>query len=213
MTLSNLESVLNHEFKDKDLLTHALTHRSFSYENSVPNNERLEFIGDSILGMIIATELFQQFPFKNEGDLTKLRSALVSRESLSVVALKINLNSYLKLGAGQRSNATINADTLEALIAALYLDGGFEITRAFVLKHIFNTKTEFIDYKSTLQEKLQSLGRSPRYVLLDQYGPDHKKVFTVKCETTSIEWFLGFGPSIKLAEQNAAKQALESLTF
>ena len=204
--------LLGHSFRTPELLTRALTHRSLSSETSsrdLPNslqdpnadNEQLEFLGDSILGMIVAEALFRLFPASREGELTRLRASLVSRKSLAEAAGRIGLGPFLRLGRGEaqtggRQKPAILADAFEALIAALYLDGGLGTARHFIDRHLIQPAMPTLhaalvpgtlfsgavgDHKSALQERLQAAGRGqPLYVLTAQSGPDHLKRFHVQ---------------------------------
>lgn len=218
--MENLEKKIGYTFKNKELLKTALTHSSFANEQggNVKYNERLEFLGDSVLGIITAEYLFinhRDFP---EGELTKVRSALVCEKALFNFATEIGLGEYLFLGKGEantggRERPSILADAFEALIAAIYLDGGMEQAKAFVLRFIKKAQNEAIevntDYKTKLQEIIQ---KNPEerveYVIIDETGPDHDKRFIVGVKLNSNIIGKGEGRSKKQAEQLAAKEAL-----
>jgi ribonuclease-3 len=238
-----LEEVLGYRFSRPELLEQALTHTSQAreLEASRPlepgrrgDNEQLEFLGDAILGLITSQELFQHFPNFREGELSKLRAHLVSEKHLIRVAKELEIGHYLRLGRGEeksggRNKTALLVDALEAVLAALYLDGGVEVTRRLVLQYIVAPELERIarngsslpvtDYKSALQEKLQAFGRpQPSYVLVKEQGPEHRKTFTVEArlqaeDTQDKAEFVGRaeGSTKKDAEQDAARQVLEHL--
>jgi len=214
------------KFKNIQLLDIAFHHRSFSNEHtdSSINNERLEFLGDSVLGMIVAAELYLAHPDKSEGDLAKIKAAVVSEDSLFPIALNLNIDQYLMLGHGEevsggRKKKALLADALEALIGALYLDSGFKAVQQFVLKIIEpqmqlveQNKHQYRDYKSLLQEYVQKKYRIiPKYVLVETSGPDHDRVFQVKVVIKDKEYESAFGKSKKEAEQAAAELAWKVL--
>jgi ribonuclease-3 len=220
--MERLEKNLKYTFKNKELLINALAHSSYTNEkkNGMTSNERLEFLGDSVLSIIVSDYLFKNFPNMPEGELTKLRASLVCEKSLCGFSRSLDIGSYLKLGKGEdkgggRERDSILADAFEAVLAAMYLDGGYEIARKhalrFVLREIEHPEEDvFKDYKTVLQEIIQ---RNPEetvtYVLVDQKGPDHDKIFTVEVMLNSNAIGKGCGKSKKQAEQMAAKQALE----
>ncbi|MCH8150037.1 MAG: ribonuclease III [Planctomycetes bacterium] len=218
MPSSQLESRLRYEFRNAELLRQALTHRS----HSATHNERLEFLGDSILGLVICEELFSRQPTWLEGDLTKVKSVVVSRKVCAYIADEIGLTDLLILGNGVSANSdlpmSLRAAVFESAIGALYLDGGLEVTRRFVLEAMAETIDECAEsdthenFKSVLQQHAQRfLSASPRYEALDEQGPDHSKCFEV-CVVISGERFPGaWGPTKKQAEQSAARRALEVL--
>ena len=211
------------QFSDLRLLNLAFTHTSFSNEcKSAPdNNERLEFLGDSVLGMVTAEYLFSSFTRFHEGEFSKIKAVVVSEESLSEVALRMQFNRYILVGRGERSQGgslkkAILADSMEAVIAALYLDQGLEVARRFVLSFIpqqvesfLENKLAYKDYKTELQEYLQKRrGKVPRYVLVSQSGPDHDQVFSVSVELGTKVYGPAEGRNKKSAEQAAARMAL-----
>lgn len=218
--LSALEKKIGHAFKKRSLLTQAVTHSSYSNENkNLPFNERLEFLGDAVLSLISADFLYNKFPSMAEGELTKLRSALVCTASLSEYARNISLGDYLLLGKGENANGGRERDSnlenaFEALIAALYLDDGIECARNFVIPFLENSvethHISFKDYKTKLQEIVQeSHEETLNYVITNVSGPDHDKRYEIEVHLNSNVIGKGMGRSKKQAEQEAAKQALQ----
>ena len=213
-----LQEVLHYTFKNPALLRIAMTHTSFANESKVPSthNERLEFLGDSVLSVVVADYLFHHSK-RPEGELTRMRASLVSEEALFQFAQEIHLGDYLRLGRGEdlgggRNRPSVVSDAFEALIAALYLDGGMETARKFILPFITEGKTAEEDYKTRLQEVVQqSPDAALRYEVVDETGPDHDKKFTVSVWRNGTHLADGIGRSKKAAEQNAAKKALEKL--
>jgi ribonuclease-3 len=223
---NELQKILGVPFQQQELLTQALTHSSYANENpgtAPASNERLEFLGDAILGLIVAENLFLDFPAMAEGEMTRLRSILVKQETLARVAESIDLGDYLYLGKGEESSGGREkpanlARALEALIAAVYLDHGFPVTEQFVLEildaELLRTLYQgtIIDYKSQLQEMLQAKAQqTPVYVLIETSGPDHDKKFTVEVKLGNDVLAAGTGRSKKKAETEAARIALEKL--
>lgn len=219
--MTDLQKTAGYTFNDETLLKTALTHSSFSNEKGLKeNNERLEFLGDSLLGLITAEYLYSNFGKEREGDLTKLRALLVCESSLYGFANQISLGDYLLLGKGEeqtggRKRPSILADAFEALIAAIYLDGGIEMVRSFVLRFIkpaVSGINAVDDYKTILQEKIQRVkGSTIRYEQTGETGPDHDKVFKMVVIINGKSAGEGSGRSKKEAEQQAAKSALELL--
>jgi ribonuclease-3 len=226
-----LEARIGYRFRDRGLLEHALTHRSRVHEDAsggVFDNESMEFLGDSILGFVIAAMLFREFPHHNEGQKSKLKASLVSAASLARLAEKLDLGEFLILGRGEektggRRKAAIIADCYEALIAAIYLDGGIEPAQRFVESQFAELVQEARrtgaaasftdDWKSALQEFLQSQGRGlPAYRLAGEVGPDHHKRFVVEVVVEGQPLAQAEGRSKKEAAQSAARAALEKLT-
>ncbi len=219
--LEKLQQSVGYKFKDEHLLQRALTHTSYANEcNEGHNksNERLEFLGDSVLGIITAEHFYLNFKDLPEGELTKLRAATVCENSLSSFARQLGLGEYLLLGKGEMCTGgsdrpSILADAFEALIAAIYLDGGIEEAKKFVLKYVDKAVEEhrgFKDYKTVLQEVIQkNPGEVIEYVLVKESGPDHNKRFEVEVHLNSNVIGKGVGTSKKKAEQLAAKEALE----
>lgn len=219
--MNGLEDNLQYKFKDKNLLIHALTHSSYANELRDPRacNERLEFLGDSVLSVVVADYLYKTYPDKPEGELTKLRASLVCEKSLCEFSKKLCIGDYLRLGKGEdlnggRNRPSILADAFEAVLAAMYLDGGMEVARKhimrFVLDELEHTEDEvFKDYKTSLQEIIQQNPEEQlTYVLTSESGPDHDKSFTVEVHLNSNIIGSGTGKNKKQAEQEAAKQAL-----
>jgi ribonuclease-3 len=234
LPLDNLEKSLRHQFANRELLQQALTHSSFARESPEPigDNEQLEFLGDAVLQLIASQELFQRFPSYQEGELSKLRAHLVNANHLVQCALELELGSYLRLGKGEektggRRKTAMLADTVEATLAALYLDGGLFVARAFVLSHILEPELQRLaeagdevlvaDHKSRLQETLQASGcPEPRYELVGEEGPAHHKSFTMQVVVLNPDdqtefVAAGSGNTKKAASQLAAQKALERL--
>lgn len=219
--LSSLENNIGYVFENKSILKQALTHSSYANENrnSDPFNERLEFLGDAVLSLISADFLYRRFPSMPEGDLTKLRSGLVCTASLSEYARQISLGDFLLLGKGEDANGGRERNSnlenaFEAVIAAVYLDGGIECARKFVLRFLdVSVETRHInfkDYKTKLQEIVQeSHEETLNYVVTNVSGPDHDKRYEIEVHLNSNVIGKGTGRSKKQAEQEAAKQALE----
>ena len=216
--LQLLEKVIGYKFKQQDLLELALTHRSVRGKN----NERLEFLGDSILNFIIAEFLFKKFEDIDEGDLSRLRSQLVKEQTLSEIAVTINISDYLKLGEGELKSSgwrrpSIMADTIEAIIGALFLDGGIDASHQFISKYYekkiksIDPKKIMKDSKSVLQESLQARKISlPLYEIVSIEGEDHSQIFKISCSIPKLEiQSQGQGTSRKVAEQEAALLALK----
>lgn len=224
--ISKFEDTINYKFKNKSYILEALTHSSYSNENkNYKFNERLEFLGDSVLSIVISDYLFKKENNLPEGELTKLRANIVCEESLSEVAGQIHLGEYLLLGKGEeatggRDRISILADALEAIIAAIYLDGGLEEASKFIfrfMEEIIENSIEgkiFRDYKTYLQEILQSKGEQHIwYKLIEEKGPDHNKRFVMEVGINDKVLGVGEGKSKKDAEQVAAKSALKSQKF
>ena len=225
--LSKLEKIINYKFNDINLLNQALTHKSFAHENIIKDNERLEFLGDAVLQFIISDYLMEHYPNFSEGMLSKFRAVLVSETRLNVIARKINLGIYLNIGKGEevtggRDKSSILADTLEALLAAIYLDskeraGNREILRVIIQlfsAEILNAETTFtnIDHKTDLQEYVQKnrLGEL-KYQIIDEFGPDHQKEFITALLINDQIVGTGRGRSKKISEQNAAIDSLKKM--
>lgn len=215
-----LEAKIGYEFKDKALLQRALTHSSYANEHhhEKQDNERLEFLGDSVLGFITAEYLFKNHKDLPEGELTKLRAYAVCEKSLFGFAKEIRLGDFIELSNGEektggRERPSVLSDAFEALIAAIYIDAGIDTAREFVLEFIepcLNEKPNFKDYKTTLQEVIQkNHGDVLSYVLVEESGPDHDKCFKVEAHLNSNVIGTGIAGSKKKAEQEAARQALE----
>ena len=219
--LSQLEEKIEYRFKNKSLLRQALTHSSYANENRGVSsfNERLEFLGDAVVSIASAELLFRKFPDMPEGELSKLRSSLVCTASLSDFAKEISLGEFLYLGKGEentggRERLSILENTFEALTAAIYLDGGLECAREFVLRFLSESLSthhiSFKDYKTLLQEVVQqNQGETLNYVITGESGPDHDKRFEAEVHLNSNVIGRGTGKSKKQAEQEAAKEALQ----
>jgi ribonuclease III len=234
-----LEKVLGHVFASPDLLHQALTHSSQARESEATrptaierakDNEQLEFLGDAVLGLVATEELFRRFPQFSEGQLSKLRAHLVSKNHLINIAERLELGRYLRLGRGEeksggRGKSALLVDALEAVLGAIYLDAGFETARSLIVRHVLSPELEeFIssgkaakvtDYKSALQEKLQATNRpQPVYVMVKESGPEHQKTFTIEARLLAMGdgqvEFVGRaqGSTKKTAEQDAARQVL-----
>ena len=218
--IRELQEKLGYKFADESLLIRALSHSSYVNENhsAGDSNERLEFLGDSVLGLVTAENFYTNYKKLPEGELTKLRAATVCEKSLAGFAQQLDLGKYLLLGKGEnltggRNRPSIQADAFEAIIAAIYLDGGMEEARKFVLKYIdeaIRQHQSFKDYKTMLQEVVQrNPGEIVEYVLVGESGPDHDKRFAVEVHLNSNVIGKGIGKSKKRAEQEAAREALE----
>lgn len=227
MELSKLEKTIGYKFTDKDLLKEALTHRSYLNENpkwDVQDNERLEFLGDAVLELSVTEELFKRFPEQKEGALTSYRAALVNYVMMAKIAMEINLEKFVLLSRGEardsgKAREVILANAMEALIGAIYLDGGQEAARAFVNRFVLDHLEEVLragtykDSKSMLQEKVQEKMKiTPVYKVLSEAGPDHAKVFTVGVYFGEKLIAKGVGQSKQEAEADAAKEALSDLS-
>ena len=217
---AQLEEKLGYHFKDKTLLTTALTHTSYANESRTPvqHNERLEFLGDSVLSVVAADYLFHHST-RPEGELTRMRASLVSEDALFQFAQEIELGTYLRLGRGEelgggRERPSVVSDAFEAVIAALYLDGGLEVARSFIQPFLTEGKTAEEDYKTKLQEVIQQNPEEKlEYVVTGESGPDHDKHFTVEVHLNSNVIGKGGGRSKKEAEQQAAREALELMGY
>ena len=217
-TPEELEATLHYHFKNRDLLITALTHSSYANEAKAPTkyNERLEFLGDSVLSLVVANYLFRHST-RPEGELSRMRASLVSEEALFQFAKEIDLGAYLRLGRGEelgggRERPSVVSDAFEAVIAALYLDGGMEAARSFILPFITEGKTAEEDYKTKLQEVIQQNPEDKlSYAVTGESGPAHDKRFEVTVLLNGSAMAAGTGRSKKAAEQQAAKAALRKL--
>lgn len=222
MDLASCEKNIGYTFKNKGLLKEALTHTSYAYENRVKSNERLEYLGDSILEFVISEYLFSKYTKLSEGEMTKVRAYSVCEDSLYTVAVKHNFSDFLFLGKSEQlshgTKKAILADTVEAVIAAIYLDSNLENAEKFILDNI-TEQIEYAsknvgmkDYKTTLQEKLQVHGDvSIKYNIISETGPDHNKEFTAELVINNKKMQTGTGKSKKAAEMEAARKTLEEL--
>ncbi len=225
-TITELENVLGYSFKNRQILMNALTHRSFFHENpdkAQDYNERLEFLGDSVLGFVIVEYLYLSDSSLTESIMAKAKSYLVKESVLSEIAASLSLGKYLRLGKGEestggRTKRSLLADAVEAVLGAVYLDGGYEDARRLILG-LFQDKIgsvlksgKFHDFKTELQEKTQFLFNSiPEYRMIKQEGEEHNKIFTVDVHIAGTKFGTGFGKSKKEAETNAAQEALREL--
>jgi ribonuclease-3 len=224
MDFGVFEKSIGIEFKNKELLKQAFIHRSYLNENrsiKLEHNERLEFLGDAVLELVITDYLYKKYPEKNEGDLTAYRSSLVNSVTLATSAEEVGMNSFLLLSKGEskdtgRARQVILANTFEALVGALYMDQGYEIAQKFISNQLFGLiegiveNKSFIDAKSRFQEEAQErVGATPVYKLLKENGPDHNKVFTVGVFLREEMIVEGEGKSKQESEQDAAEKALK----
>lgn len=223
--VDELQKTIGHRFGDMELLLTAMTHSSWANEQAVPveHNERLEFLGDAVLELCVSEELFRRFPSAREGDLTRMRSRLVSKPSLEGVARDLHLDTCLQLGRGEesqggRERGTLLSDALEAMLGAVFLDAGYPVAKAVVMSILGEHFPEAVsplrtkDYKSQLQEITQRLFKErPVYVLLGSKGPEHDKQFDVRVQLPDGTVHEATGPSMKRAEQMAAAQAVTAL--
>jgi ribonuclease-3 len=225
--LARLSALIGYEFRNPALLRRALTHRSYANEQPDPrpaHNEALEFLGDAVLEFLISAWLFEIFPGETEGTLSKLRAHTVSSQSLQRQAARIDLGSYMLLNRGEektggRAKSTIQVDAYEAVIAAIYLDGGIGAADEFVRRQfaeriaaIDPQQIVVVDYKTALQERLQAHGLpAPQYFIVDTLGPDHRRIFEAEARVGSRPLAIGAGTSVKSAHQSAARAALERL--
>lgn len=224
MELTDLETKLQIKFQNPAILRNALVHRSYlneKKEEKPESNERLEFLGDSVLSLVTSQYLYQKYPHHPEGLLTNYRSSLVKTQTLAKVAQELDLGKFLFLSKGEeesggRENLSLLADTLEAIIGAIYLDQGFLSCQNFINSFLFPLlpeiiqKGEYRDYKSSLQEYLQAKGKtSPSYKVLQTFGPEHAKTFTIVVSSQKEILGEGKGHSKQIAQQEAAKTALE----
>ena len=223
MNYEKIEKEIGYEFKNKQLLETALTHTSYAYENRKQSNEKLEFLGDSILEFISSEYIYKKFPELKEGEMTKVRASVVCEDSLQKIAKMHNFSDFLYLGKSERNSQkevrpAIMADSVEAIIAAIFLDGGLEEAKKFILNNLVKS-IEFAtknigqkDYKTVLQEILQKNGNVDiEYIIVDEKGPDHEKVFTAEVKFNNKVLAKGEGKSKKLAEMAAAQKALENI--
>jgi len=225
--LHEFEEILGYRFKKLQHLNKAFTHKSFAYENGrqTKNNERYEFLGDAVLDLIVGDYMVQRFPLYQEGILSKIRSLVVSEAGLAKIAQGLDLGRFLLLGKGEehsggRGKPSILSNTLEAMTAAIYLDGGFEEAESVLLKHFVKSIDEaaftnnYQDFKSELQERIQTkFNTVPQYKVVRDTGPDHDKTFEVQVHIKRKIYGSGIGKSKKEAEQKAARSTLEGNNF
>ena len=222
--IKDLETAIGYRFRNIQLLQNALTHSSYANErwhNSLLSNERLEFLGDSILGMLVAEYLYRNFPDRPEGELTRMRADMVCEQTLAAAANKIGIGEHLMLGHGEerlggRNRNSILADAMESVIAACFLDGGIQaalkVVQQFILVEVPVTKLHNVDYKTQRQELVQQKKNQVlSYALVGESGPDHDKQFEVEVSLNGKVVGSGSGSSKKRAEQSAAASALEKL--
>jgi ribonuclease-3 len=223
--LKLFEKTTGIRFRREDLLNLAFAHRSFSHENpgNIGNNERLEFLGDSVLGLVVSEYLFTALPGRSEGDLAKIKSFVVSEDSLAGIARGLKVDNFILIGKGEefsggRSKKAILADCLEAIIGAYFLDSGFRKCRAFILRFIVPEITKVLenrhrkDFKTLLQEHVQKIFKTyPKYVLVQKSGPDHDKTFWMEVHIRDKVYGPGQGKNKKEAEQNAAAIAYNKI--
>jgi ribonuclease-3 len=225
-SISLLEGIIGYNFKDRDVITTAITHSSYANERKAKHlkyNERIEFLGDSVLSLVISEYLFTKYPNLPEGELTVIRAKIVCENSLSKCASSIKLGDFLLLGKGEelsggRNKASILSDAFEALIGAIFTDGGFETAKVFILKYMEDVikgcveGKVFYDFKTQLQEIIQQYGEKHiTYHVIDESGPDHNKTFVTEVRINEVISGRGTGHSKKESEQNAAKDALDKL--
>ncbi len=225
--LKQLQKKLSYSFKKLTILNHAFIHKSYANENpelGLEDNERFEFLGDAVLDLIISHVIMDNFPHYSEGDLTKLRSSLVNEKRIAELSRGLDLGNYLLLGKGEdstkgRNKNSILADTYEAVVAAIYLDGGYKKVSKVLKKHFAGFLTAANegnlynkDFKSQLQEITQTLHKAtPHYTMVKEFGPDHKKIFSINVTVRNKVLGRGSGSSKKDAEQKAAQEALTKL--
>ena len=220
------ENIIKYKFKDKSLLLRALTHKSYAYyykKNYNESNERLELLGDSVLSLSIIEILLKKYPNSHEGFISQLKAKIVSENALEKIAKTLQIDKFILLGRGeynlgQNRRVSILADTVESIIGAIYIDGGFNEAKKFILNHFKNIidlcceRKEFLDYKTKLQEYTQKKYKNkPKYKILKEDGPEHNKTFYVEVLINEKSYGMGTGKNKKEAEQNAAKEALEKI--
>ena len=223
MNLEKLEQSIGYTFKNKDLLKNALTHTSYAFENHIQSNEKLEFLGDSILEFVSSKYLYENFKKLKEGEMTKVRADIVCEKSLYEIAKKHNFSDFLYLGKSELSShhevrPAIMADSVEAVIAAIYFDSSLEEAERFIienLKDAAKNASEHVgqkDYKTVLQEILQKNGEVKiEYTIIKEQGPDHDKMFTAEVKCNDIMLAIGEGKTKKAAEMEAASKAIEKI--
>ncbi|HPZ07323.1 MAG TPA: ribonuclease III [Candidatus Eremiobacteraeota bacterium] len=224
-SIKKLETIIGYKFKEQSILENALTHESYVHEvrgYSLNHYEQLEFLGDAVLGLAVCHILFKKYRKKSEGWLAKAKALIVSKDIIIKKALKINLGLYLRLGRGElksggKNRPSILTDSFEALIGAMFLDGGYEICKNFIAiqfkEELINVKKEeFLDFKTLLQELSQShFNTLPIYEVMEEIGPEHEKIFHIIVKINNIVMEEGFGKTKKEAGQIAARKAVEKL--
>jgi ribonuclease-3 len=215
--LKDLEKIIKHSFKNKHLLTKSLTHKSF---DNINNNEKLEFLGDRVLGLVISQKLLEKFPKEKEGSIDKKFANLVNKKTCTLIAKKINLKSFVFLGAShtnlERSEDKIISDCLEAIVGAIYLDGGLKVSQKFILSfwqpHLDKSIITLVDSKTQLQEySLKKFKELPKYTFHKKIGPQHNPLFKTEVQIPNSKKVFGSGTSKKNAQQNAAAKLLKTL--
>ena len=215
--LNKLEKIINLKFKNQKILKQSLTHKSF---NTLESNEKLEFLGDRVLGLVISKKLLEKFPKEKEGSIDKKLASLVNKKKCLEIAKSINLEKFIFVGNSKKKITTIEdkiiSDSCESLIGAIYLDKGIDIVEKFILnlwnKHINSSDKTYIDPKTKLQEySLKKFKLLPKYKLLESSGPKHKPMFKIGVSVEKSKFFKGIGSSKKEAEQNAASTLLRNL--
>ena len=218
-TLKELEEILNYSFKNRDLLNRALTHKSFSNKT---NNEKLEFLGDRVLGLVISKKLLDKYPTEDEGIIDKKFANLVNKKTCSLIAKKINLKKYIQLGDShkklERSADKISSDCLEAIVGAIYLDGGLKSVEKFIFifweEFLLKSTFTLIDSKTKLQEfSLKKFKELPKYVFFKKTGPQHRPLFKTEVQIPHSKKIIGIGSSKKNAQQDAAAKLLKILNI
>jgi ribonuclease-3 len=226
-TISEFERVVGYKFRDRELVARSLTHKSFANERretSSSHNERLEFLGDTVLGFVIGELIYRSFPNLQEGSLSKIKAHLVSSSTLATKGRELGIGRFLRMGAGEARSGgaeklSLLADGFEAVVAAIYLDGGLPAAEAFLRRIFLPDVTgidigdlSFQDYKTVLQESAQALGLPlPEYRIVDEYGPDHEKVFVIQVFWNGEAFAYGRGASKREGQRKAAKEALKKL--
>ena len=220
MKLEECENKIGYKFKNKDLLKNALTHTSYAYEHGIASNEKLEFLGDAVLELVTSKYLYKNYSYLKEGEMTKVRASVVCEDSLFKVAETLNFSDFLYLGRSEilntaKTSPAILADSVEAVIAAMYLDSGIEEAERFIIENLkssIETASKSVgmkDYKTVLQEKHQNKNVHIEYEIIKETGPDHDKMFTAAVKINGKTIAIGNGKSKKHAEMEAAKLAIE----
>ena len=217
--IKDLEKIINYSFKKTSLLEKALTHKS--YDNNI-NNEKLEFLGDRVLGLVISEKLIEKYPDEKEGIIDKKYANLVNKKTCLLIAKKINLKKFILLGSShkklERSADKINSDCLEAIVGAIYLDGGFKSVEKFILtfweEYLLKSTITMIDSKTKLQEfSLKKFKELPKYIFFKKTGPQHRPLFKTEVQIPNSKKIVGIGSSKKNAQQNAAAKLLKILNI